>query len=196
MAMLAAALLLVSAVSAAAASPLPVAEGTIRFNRLWVSADGKTHLKSCTVQNLTRTPLPGGKTAQYVRSVGKAVPPSNLIFTQQTGDNPWHQCPTTQFVVTLAGRWFVNTTDGESVVMGPGDVLFQDDFKGREVGGVQPVHFSGAVDGPCNQLVISAPEKDQSAGVGDPGCDWTADASSASLMISAATTSPIAIKTV
>jgi hypothetical protein len=182
--MLAAALLLVSVVSAAAASPLPADEGTIRFNRLWVSADGKTHLKSCTVQNLTRTPLPGGKTAQYVRSVGKAVPPSNLIFTQQTGDNPWHQCPTTQIVVTLAGRWFVNTTDGDSVVMGPGDVLYQDDFKGREV------------DGPCNQLVISAPEKDQSAGVGDPGCDWTADASSASLMISAATTLPIAIKTV
>ena len=31
--------------------------------------------------------------------------------------------------------------------MGPGDVLYQDDFRGRLVGGVKPVHYSGALDG-------------------------------------------------
>ena len=119
---------------------------------------------------MTVKPLPGGNTAQYVRDLAGTVPPSDLVFTQQTGNNPWHQCPTSQFVITLAGQWFVNTTDGDSVIMGPGDVLYQDDFKGRVVGGTQPNHFSGSVNGPCNQLVIST--SSMAPTVGDPGCDW------------------------
>ena len=154
--------------SAAVSAPIP--PGVIAFTRLWVSADGHTHLKACDVAKLARHPLPGGKTAQYVRDLKGVLTPSDIIFTQQTGDNPWHQCPTTQFVVTLAGSWFVNTTDGDSVVMGPGHVLFQDDYKGLMVNGTAPQHYSGATGEPCNQMVVSVPRP---AAVGDgEGCDW------------------------
>merc|ERR1712054_117545 len=83
--------------------------------------------QDCTIQNMTKLPLPGGETAQYVRDLNGTVQPTQLIFTQMAPDstNPWHQCPTTQFVVALAGSWYVNTTDGDSVVMGPGHVLYQ-----------------------------------------------------------------------
>lgn len=65
----------------------------------------------------------------------------------------WHSSPSVQFVVTLQGAWFVNTTDGGYVEMREGDVLFQDDFLGNAHGGK---HYSGTLNNqPCNQLVVA-----------------------------------------
>merc|ERR1711907_370570 len=50
--------------------------GQIKFYRLWISGDGHTHLENCTVQNLTKHLLPGGKTPQYNRDLGASVPPT------------------------------------------------------------------------------------------------------------------------
>eukprot|EP00971_Amphidinium_carterae_P063660 1259718-Amphidinium_carterae.1 len=61
------------------------------------------------------------------------------------GDNPWHPCPSPQFVVTLAGAWYINTTDGDYIEFNAGDLLYQDDSKGLIVSGVEPVHYSGIV---------------------------------------------------
>lgn len=144
MVFLVAILLLISAVGLDA-----IEEGEINFTHLWVSSDGTTHLKSCQVPNLDASSNFG--TTQYVRDLGGDVSPFNLIFTQQTGDNPWHPCPKTQFVVTLGGAWFVNTTDGDSVVMRAGDVLFQEDSADL---GLNATHYSGSLGGPCNQFVI------------------------------------------
>ena len=155
---------------AGASGPAP---GVIRFTRLWISHDGLTHLQDCTVQQMTKKPLPGGKTAQYVRSLEGIVDPSQLIFTQMAAGskNPWHQCPTSQFVIPLSGSWFVNSSSGDYAEFGPGDVLFQDDYVGLSINGTSPVHFSGAVGaGPCNQLVISATSR--KATVDDRSCDW------------------------
>ena len=58
---------------------------------------------------MEKKPLPGGKSAQYVRNITGQIEPSGIIFTQQVGSNPWHQCPTSQFVVTLAGAWYINS---------------------------------------------------------------------------------------
>ena len=162
--------------AATTATPEPVRPGVIEFTRLWVSsADGHTHLQHCTIKNLTKHPLPGGSTAQYVRDLAGEVQPTDLIFTQMLGDNPWHQCPTSQFVIPMSGSWRVNTTDGDSVVMGPGHVFYQDDYKGLETaGGVKPVHFSASVGGPCNQLVISAAGR--AAVMDDRSCDWAKQA--------------------
>ena len=101
----------------------PPVEGMIRFTRLWVDNDGHTHLADCTVQGLKKSGSFG--TPQYVRDMLKVLPPQDLIFTQQTGDNPWHQCPSPQLVVTLAGSWYIRTTDGGYVEMHAGDVLYQ-----------------------------------------------------------------------
>ena len=116
------------------------------------------------MQNLTKTGAFG--TAQYVRDLTGIMGPSNLIVTQQLGPNPWHFCSKTQFVVTLAGSWFVNTTDGGHVVMNPGDVLFQDDSAENPAKGK---HFSGSIGGPCNQLVLQVKKAPV---VGDFTCDW------------------------
>ena len=76
-------------------------EQVIRFTRLWVSSDGHTHLQDCTMAQVSKKPLPGGKAAQYVRDLSGVVDPTKLTFTQMAAgsENPWHQCPTAQFVV-------------------------------------------------------------------------------------------------
>ena len=144
-----------------------VEPGVINFIRLWTSEDSKTHLKQCEVQQLEESGDFG--TIQYVRDlVNSSVTPYNLVLTQQTGDNPWHPSPQTQFVVTLSGAWFINTTDGDYVEMRPGDVLFQDDYRDSPLGGK---HYSGTLDGePCNQLVIAVEQP--AAEIPADLCDW------------------------
>ena len=70
----------------------------------------------------------------------------------------------------MSGSWRVNTTDGNSLTMGPGHVLYQDDYAGLTVGGVSPVHYSSSVGGACNQLVVSVAGK--KASFDDRSCDW------------------------
>jgi len=150
-----------------------VEPGVIKFTRLYVTKEGLTALQHCTVQRLVKKPLPGGETAQYVRNITSDIQPSGIVITQQVGDNPWHQCPTSQFVVTIDGTWFVNTTNGDYVEMSRGHVLYQDDYKGLIMpNGVQPVHYSGVVGSePCNQMVISTAS--HLVSVDDTSCDWT-----------------------
>mmetsp|Transcript_85893 Transcript_85893/g.134309 ORF Transcript_85893/g.134309 Transcript_85893/m.134309 type:complete len:188 (-) Transcript_85893:143-706(-) len=144
------------ATNAVASQPIT---GIINYVHVWTSADGETHLEDCEVKNLAEKKLPGGESAQYVRDLAASVSGLNqsyVIVTQQLGPNPWHHCPGTQFVVTLSGTWFVNTTDGAQRFLPPGTWLFQDDsakHPAAEAGTRKAMHYSEAV-GPCNQLVI------------------------------------------
>mmetsp|Transcript_82981 Transcript_82981/g.216258 ORF Transcript_82981/g.216258 Transcript_82981/m.216258 type:complete len:210 (+) Transcript_82981:81-710(+) len=143
----------------AAPHPSAPAEGVIEYVHLWTSADGETHLADCKVKDLAFTKLPGGESAQYVRSLTETVSginTTNIIVTQQVGANPWHHCPQTQFVVTLSGTWFVNTTDGDQRFLPTGSWLFQSDTPNNpaaEPGTRKAMHYSEAV-GPCNQMVL------------------------------------------
>ena len=136
------------------------------------SVDGWPMVEGRLNGGLVPTPLPGGHVAQYVRSLSGVVDPTKLIFTQFPGGavNPWHQCPTAQFVIPMSGWWRVNTTDGDWLDRGPGHVLYQDDYVGLSVGGKSPKHYSSTIGGPCNQLVISAAGR--TATVDDQTCDW------------------------
>ena len=50
---------------------------------------------------------------------------TGLVVTQQVGENPWHYCPSPQFVVTLEGSWYIRTSDGKTTTFRPGDVLYR-----------------------------------------------------------------------
>eukprot|EP00931_Biecheleriopsis_adriatica_P010463 TRINITY_DN111531_c0_g1_i1.p2 TRINITY_DN111531_c0_g1~~TRINITY_DN111531_c0_g1_i1.p2 ORF type:complete len:183 (-),score=19.57 TRINITY_DN111531_c0_g1_i1:93-641(-) len=142
----------------------PAAKGTISYIHLWEDEQGETHLKDCQVQNLAFKKLPGGATEQYVRSLSDTVDElnvTNIIVTQQLGPNSWHHCPQAQFVVTLAGAWFVNSTDGDQRFLTPGTWLWQDDsahHPAAENGTRKAMHYSEAL-GPCNQMVLQFEKK-------------------------------------
>uniref|UniRef100_A0A0G4FY88 Cupin 2 conserved barrel domain-containing protein n=1 Tax=Chromera velia CCMP2878 TaxID=1169474 RepID=A0A0G4FY88_9ALVE len=134
------------------------------FTHLWISEDGKSHLKDCTVEGLEK------KGAKYQRDVSSLLEVKNFILTQMIGETPWHPSPKVQMVIPLEGRWYVNTTDGDHREMGPGHLFFQQDNAGNIV---DAKHWSGTVGGPCNMVVL---QFDVPSKVGDDSCDWVAKA--------------------
>lgn len=153
---------LISSFAAGAGAHIPAKTpkaGAVRYHQLYVGSDGYTHIaRDLTVSKMEKKDFTSSSSLQYVRSfISDEFDVVNTIVTQQFGENPWHYCPAPQFVVTLAGRWFVRTPDGDEIVMGPGDLLYQDNTSEhpKAVEGTrQCMHYSGAVEGPCNQLII------------------------------------------
>jgi hypothetical protein len=144
-------------------SALPLAKppptGAVRYHQLYVAKDGNTRIaRDLTFAKMEQKGFTSSGTQQYVRIfTSDEFEVVNTIVTQQSGDNPWHYCPKPQFVTTIAGRWFVRTPDGDEIVMGPGDVLYQDNIESHpkaEKGTRHCMHFSGTIDGPCNQFII------------------------------------------
>jgi hypothetical protein len=84
--------------------------------------------------------------------------PTNIVFTQLAGENPWHYCPAPQIVICVAGGWYVKTSDGKTTRLLPGDVLYQDNTKehpSAQKDTRKGMHFSGSLgDEPCDQVII------------------------------------------
>lgn len=117
--------------ASALSSSAPAAKGAIRYRQLWVSADGVTHIDEHQCGKLETkdfTSTGGDAALQYVRAFSNSddFALTGLVVTQQVGENPWHYCPSPQFVVTLEGSWYIRTSDGKTTTFKPGDVLYQD----------------------------------------------------------------------
>jgi hypothetical protein len=95
--------------------------------------------------------------------------PTDIIFTALQGDNPWHHCPTPQIVVCLRGGWYVQTRDGETHNLLPGDVIYQDntaDHPSAQTGTHAAMHYSGSLkldgrDEPCDQMIVQLKLKNE-----------------------------------
>ena len=144
---------------ASAREPSASLEGIIDYNQLWVGADGITHMaENLSFGSLEKKGYSG--TPQYVRQFSKSdFTVKSVVVTQMVGENPWHYAPSEQFVVTLAGAWYVRTSDGTTRVFKAGDVLYQDNTRQHPaaVDGTQKaMHYRGVAPGyaTCSQLVI------------------------------------------
>lgn len=150
----------------------PPPPGVIRYRQLWVSDDGVTHLAERRfggLETMDFTSTGGDAAMQYVRAFSSTDDflLTGLVITQQVGENPWHHCPSPQFVVTLDGSWYIRTSDGEVTTFSKGDVLYQDNSAAHPLAARGPSggaprgaqHWSGAQGGPCNQLVLGVTPK-------------------------------------
>ena len=89
--------------ASALSSSAPAAKGAIRYRQLWVSADGITHIDEHECGKLETkdfTSTGGDAALQYVRAFSDSddFALTGLVVTQQVGENPWHFCPSPQFV--------------------------------------------------------------------------------------------------
>ena len=89
--------------ASALSSSAPAAKGAIRYRQLWVSADGVTHIDEHECGKLETkdfTSTGGDAALQYVRAFSNSddFALTGLVVTQQVGENPWHFCPSPQFV--------------------------------------------------------------------------------------------------
>ena len=139
----------------------------LEYTHMYVGSDGLTHLKrSCKFGSLVKKGYAG--TPQYVRSFASDFQVKDMVVTQQFAENPWHYCPSPQFVITTQGRWYIETGDGDRIEFSAGDVLYQDNTAEHPMataGTQRAMHYSGAI-GRCNQLVIQVDRKPET---GAPG---------------------------
>lgn len=136
-----------------------MSEPTLKgYYQLMVDADGETSMVKRTFSDVKVVGY--SNTPQLVRALDPGVAtPSGVVFTQMSGDNPWHHCPGAQIVVCLAGAWFVRTTDNVTTILNAGDVLYQDNTPAHPTakeGTHHAMHFSGVAPGFtfCDQVII------------------------------------------
>ena len=122
--------------------------------RLFTGNDGLSSVAASLLEGFAEKSV-GGKTAAMwmlanpgdVEAVRFAILPVGWV-------GEWHESPRRQWVVTLSGRWFIETQNGLRIEMGPGDIHWGEDLGTRPVDGNQG-HRSGQIGGaPCAQLLV------------------------------------------
>jgi quercetin dioxygenase-like cupin family protein len=86
----------------------------IRAYRLYTGSDGNSHV--------VRGSISGGKLVKAESVLFKETPAHSSL--------DWHDAPTTQYVITLAGVLEFTTVGGETFTIHPGEVLVAEDNSG------------------------------------------------------------------
>lgn len=133
---------------------------SVPYWHLWADDEGATHQTRCV---LTRFVLEGmgGKASPQWNDHLLAGETDILFAVLPVGwIGDWHENPKPQWIAVLSGRWFVESTDGTRVEMGPGAIAFggdqgaKPDQKGR-VG-----HRSGTLgEEPCRLMIVQLDQK-------------------------------------
>lgn len=105
----------------------------MRVHNLYTDADGESHFRDINVDWVQETRA--GK-------LSDPQPATGLIFRQSPADYDldWHPAPRRQYIINLDAGVRITASDGESRVIGAGEVLLVEDVSGKG-------HLSQAVDG-------------------------------------------------
>ena len=104
-----------------------LARNEIPYANVWADDKGRTHITKCVLKGLQlhgfappAAPYFMGIAPEDIESIVFSVLPAGWF-----GD--WHHAPGPQWVITLSGRWEVQTTDGSTLRQGPGEFQFNSD---------------------------------------------------------------------
>lgn len=105
----------------------------MRIHNLYVDATGETHFRDIEVE-----------WAEERRGsrLSRRLPATGIIFRETGGDYDldWHPAPRRQYIVNLDAGVRITASDGESRVIGAGEVILVEDTTGKG-------HLSQAVEG-------------------------------------------------
>src|SRR5262245_25676516 len=98
---------------------------------VWAGTDGATHISRCAMTGFALRAFAPPAAPEWTRPLPEEV--TGITFAVQPVGwvGEWHENPKPQWIVPISGRWFVETTDGGRVVMGPGEVSFGGDQGAR-----------------------------------------------------------------
>ncbi len=117
--------LLLSAGSAGAATP------EIGYWDNWTDASGVSHLTRCALHRFVMRSASAPSTPEW-QDVQPAAARVVQVHVEPPGwDGGWHENPAVQWIVPLAGTWFVQAMDGSRIAVGPGDVVVGEDGGAR-----------------------------------------------------------------
>ena len=105
----------------------------MRIHNLYADADGETHFRDIEID--WAHDGPGGR-------MSERQPATGVIFRQTPGDYDldWHPAPRRQYIINLDAGVEITVSDGETRVIGAGEVLLVEDTTGKG-------HISRAVSG-------------------------------------------------
>src|SRR5215218_6509857 len=116
----------------------------MRIHNLYVDASGETHFRDVDV-----------KWVEESRSgrLSQRFPATGIIFRQvpPTYDLDWHPAPRRQYVINLDVGVEITASDGETRVIGAGEVLLVEDTTGKG-------HLSKAVNARVRNCIFVALE--------------------------------------
>jgi hypothetical protein len=112
----------------------------MRIHNLYADSAGESHFRDIEVEWAHSGP--GG-------SLSKRAPATGIIFRRTEGDYDfdWHNAPRRQYIINLDAAVEITASDGETRVIGPGEVLLVEDVTGKG-------HISRAVAGQVRHSVF------------------------------------------
>ena len=112
----------------------------MRVHNLYVDDNGETHFRDIDVEWVESGPA--GK-------LSKRLPATGIIFreVQPDYDLDWHPAPRRQYIINLDAGVKITASDGESRIIGTGEVVLVEDTTGRG-------HLSQHVDGKIRHSIF------------------------------------------
>jgi quercetin dioxygenase-like cupin family protein len=112
----------------------------MRIHNLYEDADGESHFRDIEVAWVEERPF---------SKLSARLPASGVIFRETSGDYEldWHPAPRRQYIINLDAAVQITASDGETRIIGPGEVLLVEDTTGK-------VHLSKAVDGKIRRSIF------------------------------------------
>lgn len=112
----------------------------MRIHNLYVDDSGASHFRDIDVEWVQDSP--GGK-------LSRRLPATGVIFRETAGDYDldWHTAPRRQYIVNLDAGVQLTASDGETRIIGAGEVIFVEDISGRG-------HLSKAVAGRVRRSIF------------------------------------------
>lgn len=112
----------------------------MRIHNIYSDATGESHIRDLHIDWARSGPT--GKISDPVRV-------SSMSFRVTNGgyNLEWHNAPRRQYIINLEGSVEITTSDGESRVIGPGEIILAEDTAGKG-------HQSKAVAGGARRSLV------------------------------------------
>ena len=112
----------------------------MRIHNLYADEAGETHFRDIEVEWASEGK--GGR-------MSATLPATGIIFRQTPGsyDYDWHPAPRRQYIINLDAGVRITASDGESWVIGAGEIILVEDTTGRG-------HCSQAIDGKLRHSIF------------------------------------------
>jgi len=112
----------------------------MRIHNLYVDANGETHFRDVEVEWVEE---------RHFSKLSARLPATGIIFRETSADYDldWHPAPRRQYIINLDGGVKITASDGESRVIGAGEVLLVEDTSGKG-------HLSKSVGGKMRRSIF------------------------------------------
>jgi uncharacterized cupin superfamily protein len=112
----------------------------MRIHNLYEDSDGISHFRDIEVEWVEE---------RHFTQLSARLPATGIIFRKTSGDYDldWHPAPRRQYIINLDGGVQITARDGESRIIGAGEVILVEDVSGKG-------HLSKAVGGKLRHSIF------------------------------------------